>query len=226
MGDLLPCAPEARSPRDSFPSNPVRLSLAAKSVSVTHCACACPSPRSRFPYACLSVAANTVSVYPRVPFPRRKVLVLFPIGFMQPLEVLWLRSQTAGSGVRQQRPLLASALQRPEPGPDPPRAVAISGIALFALVSYHFGAAIAISSTIAVDRCGIELGMFDHRGEFPRSYMVDWGQGVACYEYCWIIGDYMNLDVWVCMACLCGGVLLVPGNDLLTSFSKIFLSYF
>ena len=39
-----PCT--ALSPRNPFPSNPVRLSLAAKSVSVTPCACACPSPRS------------------------------------------------------------------------------------------------------------------------------------------------------------------------------------
>ena len=41
-----PCT--ASSPRDPFPSNPVRLSLEAKSVSVTPCACACPSPRSPF----------------------------------------------------------------------------------------------------------------------------------------------------------------------------------
>ena len=41
-----PCtAPSSRVP---FPSNPVRLSLEAKSVSVTPCACACPSPRSPF----------------------------------------------------------------------------------------------------------------------------------------------------------------------------------
>ena len=41
-----PCT--APSPRNHFRSNPVRLSLAAKSVSVTPCACACPSPRSPF----------------------------------------------------------------------------------------------------------------------------------------------------------------------------------
>ena len=70
-----------------------------------------------------------------------------------------------------QRPLLASALPRREPGADPPRDVAISGIVLFALVSYTLGAAIAISSTIAVVRCGIEWGMFYHRGEFPRPYI-------------------------------------------------------
>ena len=73
-----------------------------------------------------------------------------------------------------QRPQLASALPRREPGADPPRDVAISGIVLFALVSYALGAAIAISSTIAVVRYGIEWGMFDHRGEFPRSYVYSW----------------------------------------------------
>ena len=50
-----------------FPSSPVRLSLAAKSVSITPCAR--PSREARFPCACLSVAARPVSVYPRVPFP-------------------------------------------------------------------------------------------------------------------------------------------------------------
>ena len=39
---------------------------------------------ARYPCACLSVAAKPVSVYLLVPFSRRKVLTLFPIGFMQP----------------------------------------------------------------------------------------------------------------------------------------------
>ena len=43
---------------------------------------------ARLPCACLSVAANAVYVYPPVPVPRRKLLALFPIGFMQPLEIL------------------------------------------------------------------------------------------------------------------------------------------
>ena len=96
---------------------PVRLSMSAKPVSVNPRASlrrreipfrqtpsASPLPRilspshlapvpirrreAHFPCAYLSVAANIVSVYPRMPFPRRKVLALFPIGFMQPLEIL------------------------------------------------------------------------------------------------------------------------------------------
>ena len=78
-----PCT--APSPRNHFRSNPVRLSLAAKSVSVTPCACACPSPRSPFSVRLLVCRREARFRLPLLlPFCRRKVLALFPIGFMQP----------------------------------------------------------------------------------------------------------------------------------------------
>ena len=96
------------------------------------------------------------------------------------LEILWLRSQTAGSGVRLQRPLLASALQWPEPGADPPRDVAISGIVLFALVSHRFGAAIAISSTIAYSYKKMwYCGDVRPQGRVP-SFLYGWLRSGSC----------------------------------------------
>ena len=60
--------------------------------------------------------------------------------------------------------------------------LAISGIVLFSLSFYHFGAAIVISSTIAVVICGIEWEVFAHGGEFPLViFVVDLGNGAGCY---------------------------------------------
>ena len=89
----MPAKPDFVNPRSPlrqgdiyFPSNAIRLSLAAKCVSVTPCVCAYPSPRNPFSARLLVCLPKPVAVYPRVPFPRRKVLALLPTGFEQPLE--------------------------------------------------------------------------------------------------------------------------------------------
>ena len=49
---------------------------------------------------------------------------------------------------------------------------------------YQFGAAVVISSAIAVVVCGIEWEVFAHRGKFPLVIFVfDLGHGAACNRF-------------------------------------------
>ena len=95
----------------------------------------------------------------------------------------------------------------------------------FSLSFYHFGAAIVISSAIAVAMCGIEWEVFAHRVPLV-IFVVDLGHGAGYYclgssllrkesgrvfvvpsqidsfrtgSGYWHIEDYVDLDIWLCM---------------------------